>query len=639
MSPPASSLLPAEPQPDRIWFTERTSLGLQFTERMTGSIGLPVPNPDDKSACRAAAERGAPGARTMSCTVTVVSDDLEEMLRDRQHLARIVGTVAIGDLPPMPVRDGKFSLFEVCADRVETRRMWYRMKARPAGVQTDYYIEGYKEIRNSLPHRAWPDLTTLFVAVSTGNYGRDGIILWQGILNLSLGDFLKQLTTIRIRNAQRLVERLDGVARFIGFFAQIVGGTYGRVLAPSTVAIPDAPLPEVPRRRKERRWKPMAMIPVITSDGVTIQLTRYGETLGGGQPHPAGPEGPVLLVPGFTTVASSFDTATVETSLVQYLCAAGFDVWLLDYRASPAFPPAWQAFTIDDIARRDYPAAVRKVYERTGKRQVQIVAHCVGSIALFMSLLDGQLRQEDAGAAEPTSWVKSVVASQVAAHVAVAPFTEAKSGLYLGSFMRLLGVKNISASFNPRTWGDWIVDQLLKLYPTKERCSNPVCRRLLFIFHEIYRHENLNSETHDAIYQWFGVSSMAALKHLSLMVRAGQVVDEEGQDLYLKNDDPAAHKQRLERLQLPISFMYGLHNHAFLPAATQTIYEELRRVNGGEWYRWQPFKDYGHFDCFIGRDASRVIFPWILEQLRDPPRPLRAAPKAAPQPRRSVPLI
>ena len=612
MSRPVPSFPQVEPQPDRIWFTERMPLGLQFTERMTGSIGLSRPDADNRSACRKASERGAPGAQKMECTLTIVSDDLEGMLRDRRHLSRIVGTVAIGDHPPTAVRDGEFTLFEVRADRVETRRMGYRMRVRPVGVPTDYYIEGYKEIRNSLPHRAWPDLTTFYVTVSTEGYARPDTVRWRGVLILSVGDFLRQLTTIRIRNARRFVERVDGVARFIGFFARIVVSTYGRALAPSTVAIADAPLPLSRASRPHGPCLPLPEIPVTTSDGVVIHLTRYIR-------KPAGPDllGPVLLVPGFTTVASSFDTPTVETNLVQYLCAKGFDVWLLDYRASPAFAPAWGAFTIDDIARRDYPAAVREVYEQTG-RQVQIVAHCVGSISLFMSLLDGQLK-----------WlVKSVVASQVAAHVAVARFTEAKSGLYLGSLLRLLGVKHLSASFNPRTWGDWSVDQLLKLYPTKERCSNPVCRRLLFMFHEIYRHENLNSETHDAIHQWFGVSSMAALKHLSLMVRTGHVVDSEGQDVYLRKDDPALHERNLQWLRLPISFMYGKHNRAFLPAATETIYKELCGVHGREWYRWEPFEDYGHFDCFIGRDAARVVFPWILEQLLDPPRPqaLRGLP-------------
>jgi choline dehydrogenase-like flavoprotein len=590
---------PPDPPADRIWFTERSTGGLEFTERMSGFIGLPVEEGDQRSSCQRAIGPRVHGTERMECTLTVVIADLEAMLRDRAHSSRMVGTVAIGDGSPMAVRDGTFQLFVVRPDRVETRRMVYRMRVRPEGWKTEAHIEGYKEIRNSRPHHAWPDLTTLYVTISTGGYGREGRVFREGVLRLSFGDFLKQLTTLRVRNARRFVERLDGRLRFAGFFAQIVFGTYGRVLAPSKVAVADAPPPLAPRRE----WTPDSPQPIITSDGVKIQLTRY----------PGGTMGPVLLVPGFTTVASSFDTPTVKKNLVQFLCDKGFDVWLLDYRASPAFEPAWSAFSIDDIARRDYPAAVRAVCQATGAPKVQIVAHCVGSISLFMSLLDGQLR----------GLVRSVIASQVAAHVVVVPFTEAKSGLYLGSLLRLLGVKHISASFDSRKWSDWIIDQALKLYPSKERCSNPVCRRLLFIFQEIYRHKNLNSETHDAIYQWFGVSSMSALKHLSLMVRTGHVVDSEGQDVYLQCDDAARHQANLAHLDLPISFMYGKHNRAFRRAATRTIYEELCRRHDEKLYKWQEFKDYGHFDCFIGRDADRDVFPWIhAELVRWGPQPL-----------------
>jgi cholesterol oxidase len=321
-------------------------------------------------------------------------------------------------------------------------------------------------------------------------------------------------------------------------------------------------------------------------------------------------KGPVLLVPGFTMVAESFNPPTVETGLVQYLSAKGFDVWLLDYRASPAVPAVWTSFTLDDIARRDYPAAVRVVYERTGGKKVQIVAHCVGSVSLFMSLLDGQLE----------GWVRSVVCSQSTAYFEMARFTEAKSGAYLAALLKYLGVRHISASFDPRAWDDWLVDQILKLYPTHERCNNPVCRRILFIFHEIYRHEQLNAETHDALWLWFGTSSIAALRHLTLMVRTGYVVDAEGQDVYLCHDDPDRHQRQLRRLRLPISFMHGELNHAFLPGSTLNTYRRLRAVNGRRWYRWKRFKGYAHFDCFAGRSAAGYVFPWIVKQLENPPR-------------------
>ncbi len=583
MSIPAVGRPAALIQPDRIWFTERLPLGIQFTERMTGWYVPTVTG----------------GAEPIECTLTILADDLERMLHHWRHEARLVGTVTAPALAdgPLTVTHGRFRLFQVVQDRVETRRMWYRMRLTSRQGRR-YYLCGFKEIRNSPPFNAWSDLTTLAFAVFDGDAPCEARIRGRGVLRISLGDFLRQLTTIRARNDRRFMERLDGHARFVGFFAATVFNTYGRALATSTVATPDPPPPRAPRRRRLKDYNP---IPVTTSDGVKIQLTRY---LGG-------PEGPVMLVPGFGITAASFDTPTVETNLVRYLCERHFDVWLLDYRGSPAVPAAWTSFSIDDIARRDYPAAVQKVLECTNRNQVKIVAHCFGSVSLFMSLLDGQL--EDL--------VHSVVASQIAAHPVAALATKVKSGLYLPTLLQLLGVRDVSASFNPRAWWDWIFDHLLKLYPTRERCNNPICRRLLFFFHEIYRHEQLNTETHDALWQWVGVSSMDALKHLSLIVRTGHVVDAEGQDLYLRHDDPDRHREQLRRLALPISFMHGKLNHVFPPEATILTREALSKVNDPRWYRREEFPGYNHFDCFVGRSAARDVFPWILTQLRDPPHP------------------
>jgi cholesterol oxidase len=572
--PPGVALAPAEP--DRIWFSERAALGLRFTERMTGFFF-----PSHRV--------GAPDTERIECTLTVLVDDLERMMNGWAHEARLIGTLIAPSLAkgPLTVTRGRFSLFQVVPDRVDTRRIRYRMKATSEQGAV-YYICGFKELRNSFLHHAWFDFTTLAFAILDGRRGRPGRIVGLGVMKISAGDFLRELTTIRARGAQSLGERVDAPARFMSFFAGMVATLYARALAPSLVTTPGAPPPQAIRRR--RLVDPDSAIVVTTPDGIPVRLTRYR----------GGPMGPVMLVPGFTTVASSFDTPTVDKNLVQFLCEHGWDVWLFDYRASPAFPPAWTAFTIDDIARRDYPAGVQEVLSRTGAAQVQIVAHCVGSISLFMSLLDGRL----------DGLVRSVVSSQVAAHIVAAKATEVKSGAFLAAVIRRFGVQQISASFDARRWGDWLTDQVLKLYPTHERCNNPVCRRLLFIFHEIYRHEQLNSETHDAVYEWFGTSSMDALQHLSLIVRTGHIVDAEGQDVYLRH---------LDRLRLPISFMHGALNRVFPPEATRLTFDALCNAFGARRYRRKEFEGYNHMDCFIGRTAWRDVYPWILEQLENPP--------------------
>jgi hypothetical protein len=561
---------------DRLWFTERTPVGIRFTERMSGSF---VPT--------GAGEETEP----FECTLTVIADDLERMLNGWSHEARLVGTAIAPSLAagPLTVTRGRFSLFQVVPDRVETRRMRYRMTL--TSQQGDvYYVCGFKEVRNSLPTHAWFDLTTLAFAIFDDAGGRPGAVRGLGVLRMSVADFLRQLSTIRARGARRFAERLDGPVRFISAFAGVVMNTYGRLLADSIIATPDPP-PRPPRRRGP--LTPDEPIAVTASDGFSIHLTRY----------PGDRNRPVILAPGLGVAASSYAADTVETNLVDYLHDRGFDVWLLDYRASPVFPPPRTPFAIDDIARRDWPAAVDAVLDRTRAGQVQILAHCVSSLALIMSLLDGRLAGK----------VRSVICSQVGAHPIVAPQNEVKVGIYLANVLRLFGRQQLSASFNPRTWGNWTMDQLLRLYPTRERCNNPVCRRILFIFHESFRHAQLNTATHDAMWRWYGSANLTAMKQLALMIREGRLVDAEGRDVYLP------HAQT--RLALPISFMHGGLNRAFLPRSTEETYGLLTFLNDPCWYRREVFAAYGHMDCFVGRQAAYDVYRWIVEQLDDPPQP------------------
>jgi cholesterol oxidase len=595
-------------RPEGIWFSERLRSGLGFSEKMTGWIGdaeavaegeadTGEAETEDvarfKAACRRADRQGEQEGSDVEAIFTVISDDLERMLTEPRHEARLVGTVrapALSD-QPMTVRDGYFHFLKVDPDRVETRQMVYRMRLT-SDTGRSYFVWGVKEARNSLPWKCWGDLTTLYFAVvADGPDGQADPSLRLGILRLSGGDFLRQLSTIRTRPVRRFVERIDGPVRFLGAIVKIVRNLYGHLLADSIIATPDAPPPRWPKRARP------APIPVQTPDGFRIHLTRYR----------GDPNRPVILAPGLGVAGSSYAADTVETNLVEYLGARGYDVWLLDYRASPEFLPPEKPFSIDDIALRDWPAAVDEVLRQTGAAQVQILAHCVSALALMMSLLDGRLDGK----------VRSVICSQVGAHPVVAPQNEVKVGIYLANVLRLFGVQQLSASFNARSWGSWALDQLFRLIPTRERCNSPVCRRILFIFHESFHHAQLNTETHDAMGRWYGAANLTTMKQLAIMIREGQLVDDEGRDVYVGNEG----NDRRFRLVLPISFMHGSLNRAFLPRSTLKTYEWLVEKNDRAWYRRQEFPEYGHMDCFVGRRAAEDVYPWIAAQLADPPRP------------------
>src|ERR1700712_2808849 len=118
---------------------------------------------------------------------------------------------------------------------------------------------------------------------------------------------------------------------------------------------------------------------VPTSDGTEVRLTRYK----------FGTKGPIVLAPGYGNAARAFAVDTVPKNWVEYLGEHDYDVWLLDYRASPELPSSWSQFTVDDIALRDWPAAIETVRRETGSDTVQAMGHCVGGLSLFMAIGGG----------------------------------------------------------------------------------------------------------------------------------------------------------------------------------------------------------------------------------------------------------
>src|SRR5205085_12107041 len=119
---------------------------------------------------------------------------------------------------------------------------------------------------------------------------------------------------------------------------------------------------------------------------------------------------------------------TTETNYPEYLYEHGYDTWVLDYRASPSLESGGTQFTLDDIAKYDYPAAVAKVREVSGAETVQIMAHCIGSLTMLMSMALG------------LQGVRHAVASVVTFHPRAGVVNEMRSGIYAGNVLQALGV-------------------------------------------------------------------------------------------------------------------------------------------------------------------------------------------------------
>ena len=554
---------------------EPETIGLEFTETMRGRISTThldeyesVYTDDNASHCE--------------FTLSIIALDLDHMLNSDNHEAKIIGDVTIPPLSkkPLLVTAGLFKLFVEDQQHVNIRKMIYQLKLLSVeGKQ--YEFEGFKLIRNDAEMDIWDDTTTLYVDIY--EVAPERRLCAKGILKILVADFMHQLTTIRILHTEDPIQILLAKTRFSDFFAGTLYQTYGGVFARTSFFNPEG----VPRLKRQLNVESPEIYTVTTQDQQNLRLTRYR----------GGDKGPVVLLHGLGVSSLIFAIDTIETNLLEYLYAHGYDVWLFDYRASINLPSANSLFSADEIALYDYPAGIAKVREITKASDVQIVAHCFGATTLCMAMLAG------------LQGVRSILFSQIAAHIVAPPAAQIKAGLYLPSMLNKFGISTLTAyADNLQSWQKNFLDLMLKFTNTTsdEPCDNAVCRRIEFLYGQLYEHEQLNKQTHDALHEMFGLANIKAFEHLALMVRKGHLVNAEGKDNYLSH---------LERLALPITFIHGMENHCFLPESTAITYDLLQAKNGTDFYERHLIPQYGHIDCIFGKQAVRDVYPYILKHL------------------------
>jgi cholesterol oxidase len=550
-------------------------VGIQFSETMRGHFSL-----DPEMDYTRAAQAGEAAGRTLEFTVTVVADDLDEMVRSRSHQARLYGTVRAPALAAeaMTVTSGTFQLLTEDTADARARRMTYEMPIETREGQR-YHLSGFKHIRDDEGFDLWSDTTTLFVTLRQET--DQGPVAGRGVLVIRPADFARQLATFKVTNAGSIAGRLKAAAAFGRFFAGSLYDTYGGVLARRSVLDPDA----APRTLRELRTEPPETFFFNAPDGVALRMLRYR----------GGDRGAVLLVPGVGMSGRIFSVDTTDTTLVEYLAEAGYDVWVLDHRASVDLPASAGNTTVDQIATGDLPAAVAKLREVSGAEAVDVVGQGVGAVTLMMSLIQG------------LSGVRSAVCLQAGLHLKAPRTARFKAGLHLPEVLSALGKRSLTARAGGAGWTSKLLDFGLRAVPVDfhETCRSPVCRRITFMYGHLYHHDQLNRATHDALHELFGVASLSMFDHLAQMVRAGHAVTADG----------ASCLHHLDRLALPITFIHGAENACFLPEGTSQTMAELAAVNGPDWYRRKVVARYGDIDCLIGKDAARDVFPLILEHL------------------------
>lgn len=333
------------------------------------------------------------------------------------------------------------------------------------------------------------------------------------------------------------------------------------------------------------------VVPFATEDGLTLNLINIRSRLR------APSRCPVLLVHGAGVSADIF-RAPVAQTIVDALIEAGYDVWLENWRSSIVFPP--NLWTLDQAALYDHPKAVQTIVNETGEKQLKAVIHCQGSTSFTMSAVAGLLPE-----------VTTIVSNAVSLQPVVPAWSRFK-------LQYLLPIVQLMTDYLNPHWGveapgftAKLVTLLVNL--THHECANAVCKQVSFTygsgFPALWRHENLNEETHEWIKEAFGAVPLRFFAQIVRCIEHGHLVSVDG----LKGL-PADFVASRPKTEARFAFFAGEENRCFLPLSQVKSYNYFSAFRS-DYHTLHQLPGYGHLDVFIGKNAAQDVFPLILQEL------------------------
>ncbi|MGW1963687.1 alpha/beta hydrolase [Streptomyces sp. NPDC001935] len=337
-------------------------------------------------------------------------------------------------------------------------------------------------------------------------------------------------------------------------------------------------------------------IPFRAGDGVRLGLTRVDS---GERDRPA-----VLLLHGHTASADMFLLPETR-NLVDVLLDDGYEPWLLDWRGSCRLPynETGQRYTYDDVALHDIPDAVARIRERIGDRPLFVVAHCIGSLALSLSMTAG-LVPGLAGVVSQGVFLTPKLAGRTSLRMTLAGELLKSRIDHIPVDFRRVGLRS---RYTP----------LFALASRGAACPDPTCQ----ILHNsawgsgasLFLHENLSEATHDRLAELLGPAPLWILPHLRRIELARTVVRWHDTDHRYRALPPNA-LDAAARIDTPVLLLAGSENGLWLDS--QRLCQEVLAHRQPQLdVSYTEIPGYGHLDTFLGRGAALDVFGHILEFL------------------------
>ncbi|MEX2592907.1 MAG: alpha/beta fold hydrolase [Anditalea sp.] len=306
-------------------------------------------------------------------------------------------------------------------------------------------------------------------------------------------------------------------------------------------------------------------------------------------------KGPVLLVHGAGVSGNIFNPPT-EKNLIDCLLEEGYDVWIENWRGSIELTP--NEWNLDQVALYDHPAAVQKVIELTGCKEIKAIIHCQGSTSFMISAVLGLVPE-----------VKTIISNAVSLHPVVPNYSLFKIHGYIPI------IRNFYTYLNPQ-WGLQAPDfksRLLKLIvqATHHEKDTLVGKFVSFVygagFPALWRLENLDAPTMEWIQHEFAHVPLSFFYHIRKCVNAGVLVPYEGNQV-------ETYAPKEIKTDARIILFAGAKNKCFLPESQQLTFGYLEKINPG-FHTLYTMEDYSHLDIFLGKNAHNDIFPHMITEL------------------------
>lgn len=299
----------------------------------------------------------------------------------------ITGTFTCSSLSkdPFLVLRGGVQFFSPDERDPDTRNLAYKFDLLGTDGQK-LHFDGYKVIDSAMAFsvsNTWKATTTLYVTITRPDKSR----VARGILHIKGSNFVREMKGFGPSGAPGMLKRLTSMNRFLLNFTLQTSKSFFfsfQSLSNGEVAI-----------KSNSKVQPSKVVTLTAEDGVQTTMHCWSPRLSNSNLPP------LLFVPGASVDHQIFALPTVDTNAVEFFLEKGFNVYIVTHRIGRT-EIAKKGYTIYD-ARLDVKAAMKYVRDDSRQPQMYCVAHCAGSVALSMGLLDSTI---------PANWIKGLTASQ-----------------------------------------------------------------------------------------------------------------------------------------------------------------------------------------------------------------------------------